>query len=108
MKRILFLLLAVTILCLASAALAADPVPVESITLNVAELELQVQKNTGVRATIAPSNASNRNLAWSSSDETVATVSSYGVITGKKAGTCTVTCASSSTSMRSRPLQAAL
>ena len=90
MKRILCLLLTAVILCLSVSALAADPVPVESITLNVAELELQVQKNTGVRATIAPSNASNRNLAWSSSDESVATVNA-GRITGVGSGTATIT-----------------
>ena len=90
MKRILFLLLAVTILCLASAALAADPVPVESISLSETEMNLQAQKNASVRATVSPSNATNRNLDWSSSDESVATVRA-GRITGVSSGTATIT-----------------
>lgn len=90
MKRILFLLLTMTLLCLAVSALAADPVPVESITLSETELDLQALKNTIVRVTLSPANASNKNLAWTSSDENVATVNA-GRITGVGSGTATIT-----------------
>lgn len=39
----------------------------------------------------APANASNKNITWTSSDETVATVSASGVVAALKAGTATIT-----------------
>ncbi len=38
-----------------------------------------------------PSNASNKNVTWASLDESIATVSSTGLVTGKKEGVTTVT-----------------
>ena len=104
MKRILFLLLAALILCLVFPALAADPVPVESITLSETELTLQAQKNASVRATIAPFNASNKNLAWFSSDESVVKVNA-GRITAVSTGTATITAAAQDGSGVSASLQ---
>ena len=104
MKRILFILLTVTLLCLAVSALAADPVPVESITLSETELDLQALKNTIVRVTLSPANASNKNLAWTSSDENVATVNA-GRITGVGSGTATITVTSMDGSGASASLQ---
>ena len=48
-----------------------------------------------LHTTVLPNNANNRRLVWTSSNETIATVRN-GVITGRKAGECTVTCASES------------
>lgn len=42
-------------------------------------------------ASVSPANASNQNVSWSTSDETVATVSSTGEVTAVSAGTATVT-----------------
>ena len=92
MKRILSLLLAAAILCLAFPALAADPVPVESITLSETELNMQAQKNASVRVTFSPFNATNKSLSWSSSDESVANVNA-GRITAVGSGTATITAA---------------
>lgn len=41
--------------------------------------------------TISPSNASNQNISWSSSNTSIATVSATGVVTGVAAGTATIT-----------------
>lgn len=90
MKRILFFILTAAILCLAASALAADPIPVESITLSETELDMLAQKGTTIRATFTPANASNKNLAWTSSDEDVAKVKD-GRITAVGSGTATIT-----------------
>lgn len=90
MKRILFILLTAVFCCLASAALAANPVPVKSIKLSETRLDLQAGKSAGVRVTISPSHATNKNLAWYSSDQRVATVSA-GKITAVGSGTATIT-----------------
>ena len=47
-------------------------------------------ETTEVVYVIDPSDAKN-SIEWESSDETIATVSSYGVITARRGGTCTVT-----------------
>ena len=69
---------------------------VTAISVKTPEIQVTVNKSMQAKASAMPDTASDRKLTWISSDETIATVSSYGVITGKKAGTCTVTCASSS------------
>ena len=42
-------------------------------------------------ATVSPSSASNKSVSWSSSNNTVATVSSTGLVTAKAAGTADIT-----------------
>ena len=69
--------------------------PVESIVFSQNEIPVIVGRSVQTRATIQPSNASDRSVTWNSSDETNATVRN-GQNTGKKAGTCTVYCTSNS------------
>ena len=62
--------------------------------------ETDVTVATGRRAaqlhvTVLPANANNKYVDWHSSDESIATVRN-GVITGVRAGECTVTCTSQS------------
>ncbi|MDD7469472.1 MAG: Ig-like domain-containing protein [Porphyromonas sp.] len=61
-----------------------------SITLDQTELTIKVGKKATLTPTIEPADASNKNVTWSSSDETVATVSD-GVVTGVKVGTAEIT-----------------
>lgn len=56
----------------------------ESLSLNVATTQT-------LTATIQPSNATNKNITWSSGDATIATVDENGVVTGIAAGTTTIT-----------------
>ena len=68
-------------------------VDVESITLSLDKTEAFINESVKATATISPANASNTNVTWSSSDETVATVSS-GTITPLAEGTVTITATS--------------
>jgi len=65
------------------------PVYAESITLSASEANVSETKTYILTTTMKPNNC-NETLSWSSSDDTVATVSN-GIITGVKAGYCTIT-----------------
>lgn len=63
---------------------------VSKITLNKTTLEIKEGETETLTATIEPINAYNKNLTWSSNDESVATVSSEGVVTGTGEGTTSI------------------
>lgn len=65
-------------------------VPVDSIKLNPATLNLSIQKEYTLTASIFPADATNKTIIWSSSDENIATVVD-GKIQTIKAGTVSIT-----------------
>lgn len=65
---------------------------IEKITLNSSSITLEKDKTHQLTATITPSNATDKSVTWSSSNTTVATVSSSGLVTAKSPGTATITC----------------
>lgn len=65
-------------------------VPVKSLTLDVSAFELEKESSFTFTATILPENSTNREITWTSSVESVATVTSDGVITAHKVGNTTV------------------
>ena len=67
------------------------PVAVTGISVSPETMILKVGEEGTITATVAPSNATNKNVTWISSDETVATVDGNGVVTGIKGGTATIT-----------------
>ncbi len=70
--------------------ITATKVFIESITLKENET-VKEGKTVTLTATVLPEDATNKNLTWSSSDETIATVNLTGIVTGKKVGTVTIT-----------------
>ena len=66
-------------------------IPVSGIALNQAELTLDEGQTATLTATVTPSNATHKNVTWSSSDTNVVTVDAQGKVTAIKAGEATVT-----------------
>ncbi len=81
--------------------LASAPIAVESITITAAAAtgtSIFVGGSTQLTAAILPNNASIKTPTWSSSDPSIATVDSSGLVIGKATGTVTITAAADSMS----------
>jgi len=76
-----------------------DTVLVESITLSPNKVEVGVGGSKQVIATIEPSNATNREIVWTSSDSNIAVVDSNGIVTGIKVGTVNITASTTDSSV---------
>lgn len=66
-------------------------IAVKRVTLNRSSVTLTKGNRCTLSATVSPSNASNKKITWSSSNRSIATVNSKGVVVAKKAGTATIT-----------------
>ena len=66
-------------------------VGVSGITLNKTALNLTIGASESLVATISPSNATNKDVEWTSSNTNVATVDTTGKVTGVSAGSATIT-----------------
>lgn len=70
----------------------AQTVNVTDVSINNQTLTLAAGGGTATLvATVNPSNATNKNVTWSSSDTNIATVSANGVVTPLSVGTVTIT-----------------
>lgn len=67
---------------------------VTQVTLNKTTLSLAKDASETLTVTITPEGATNKNISWTSSDSTVASVDATGKVTALKAGTATITAAS--------------
>ena len=67
-------------------------VKVTKVTLNKKAATLSPKETLTLRATVTPTNATNKAVTWKSSNTKIATVSSTGRVTAKSAGTVTITC----------------
>ncbi len=69
----------------------ADFVHVTDVTLDKSELEVKRDLTAQLKATVLPENATDKSVIWTSSDDSIATVSSTGLVTGIALGTCVIT-----------------
>ena len=65
--------------------------PVTRISLNKLSRSLEAQDVYTLKATVIPSDANDKTVTWSSSDEAIATVNQEGVVTALKKGTAVIT-----------------
>ena len=70
---------------------AEAPVLVDSITLDLTTIEAKEGSEIQLTATVTPADATNKEIAWSSSDENIATVSETGLVKIHRSGTCVIT-----------------
>ncbi len=70
---------------------ASPAVPVSSVTLECDSMLLGKGQSSEISASVAPSDATNKTLTYSSSDPAVASVDANGVVTGIAAGTAEIT-----------------
>lgn len=77
----------------AKCEITVDTTEVESLKLGNEELELTLKESKTIKTEIGPSDAANKSLKWSSSDESVAKVDSKGKVTAVSAGQAVITCA---------------
>ena len=70
---------------------ASTNVSVTGVSLNKTTLSLSINGTEQLTASVSPSNATNKNVTWSSSNTNVATVNSNGLITARASGTAIIT-----------------
>jgi uncharacterized protein YjdB len=68
-------------------------VKVSSVSLNKENITLKKDAKATLTATVAPKNATDKTVTWSSSNEKIATVDSNGKVTAVGKGTATITAA---------------
>ena len=68
-----------------------ENIPVESMNINAKDFTLEIGNTKKIGVTIKPSKATNQKIVWTSSDNSIATVSQAGEVTGINKGKVTIT-----------------
>jgi len=74
-----------------SAVYGITATKVSGVTINKISTVIDIGASEVLTATISPTNATNKEVTWDSSDPTIATVDSTGKVVGIKAGTAVIT-----------------
>ena len=90
MNRLTIFLL-ITLPILFACTQKEQEVRVESVSINQSSVELEIGKTIQLNATVSPSTATRKDVTWSSSKSSVASVSSSGLVTAVSEGTTTIT-----------------
>jgi hypothetical protein len=75
----------------ATCSVNVNTIAVTGVTLNNTTLTLNIDQTSTLVATVLPDNASNKNVTWSSNNNTIATVDSTGRVTARAAGNAVIT-----------------
>ena len=86
-----YLFMILSILCFSCTPCEVEHIEIASIILNIEKIELTEGDTAVLTATVNPSNATNKNVLWSSTNQDVATVDNSGMVSALKAGTTTIT-----------------
>ena len=70
---------------------ASGTVNVTGVSVSPSIASVEVDATVELTATVTPASATDKSVAWTSSDSLVAEVSALGVVTGKSAGTAVIT-----------------
>ncbi|WP_051477533.1 carbohydrate-binding protein [Aquimarina pacifica] len=70
---------------------ASATIPVTGISLSPENSSLDIGDTLQINASISPTNASNQNVSWTSSNSAIASVNNSGIITANSEGTVTIT-----------------
>lgn len=95
--RFLYLLCVLTYILSACSSDGNEPmdepatIAVTSVSVSPESISLECGNTRQLTATISPENATAEEITWTSSDETIATVSSDGTVTGISKGNATIT-----------------
>ena len=92
MNRLTIFLL-ITLPILFACTQKEQEVRVESVSINQSSVELEIGKTLQLNATVSPSTATRKDITWTSSKSSVASVSSSGLVTAVSEGTTTITAA---------------
>jgi beta-lactam-binding protein with PASTA domain len=71
--------------------ISKGPILPNGVTLDKSSASLNIGATVQLKATVTPSDAHDKSVTWSSSNTSVATVSSSGLVTAKAPGTATIT-----------------
>ena len=74
---------------------SSNYIPVNGVSLNKSNLNMTIGSSENLISNISPSNASNKDVTWRSSNTSVATIDQNGKITAKKIGTTIITASTS-------------
>ena len=77
--------------CTINVSSSSTVISVTSVSVSPSSLELTVGASSSLTATVYPTNATNKAVTWSSSNTSIATVSSSGLVNAKAAGSVTIT-----------------
>ncbi len=80
----------------ASSDINVKVTPISAVKVNLTPKSgsIEVGASLGLSATVKPSNATNKNITWSSSNPSIASVSAIGLVTALKIGETTITATS--------------